>query len=71
MGGELEATVAANVKRAERLRQAILERAFSGRLVAQEAGDEPARVLLARIRAGREEKKAGDIEIMQDRLWRY
>ena len=33
----LEATVTANLKRAERLRQSILKRAFEGKLVAQEA----------------------------------
>jgi len=39
---ELEATVAANVARAGRLRQAVLKRAFEGRLVAQEARDSAA-----------------------------
>ena len=37
---ELEATVAANLARAGRLRQAVLKRAFEGRLVAQDADDE-------------------------------
>ncbi len=37
----LEATVAANLARAGRLRQAVLKRAFEGRLVAKDAGDEP------------------------------
>ena len=46
----LEATVSANLARAVRLRQAVLKRAFEGRLVGQEAGDESAEVLLARIR---------------------
>ncbi len=36
---ELEATVGANLARAGRLRQAVLKRAFEGRLVAQEARD--------------------------------
>ena len=49
----LEATVAANLARAGRLRQAVLKRAFEGRLVAQDAGDESAEVLLARIQTAR------------------
>jgi type I restriction enzyme S subunit len=50
---ELEATVAANLARAERLRQSILKRAFEGKLVAQDASDEPAGVLLEKIRVNR------------------
>jgi type I restriction enzyme S subunit len=47
--------VVANLARARagRLRQAILHRAFTGRLVAQDPDDEPAEELLERIRAGR------------------
>lgn len=41
----------ANLRRAERLRQAILKLAFEGKLVAQDPNDESARVLLDRIRA--------------------
>ena len=48
---EVEATVAANLKRAERLRQSILKRAFEGRLVPQDPSDEPAAALLERIRS--------------------
>ena len=43
--------VEAGVRRAETLRQSILKKAFSGQLVPQDANDEPASVLLARIQA--------------------
>ena len=48
-----EAAVDAGLKRAERLRQSILKQAFSGQLVPQHPDDEPASVLLERIRAER------------------
>ena len=53
---ELEMQVEANLKRAERLRQSILKRAFDGKLVPQDPNEEPASILLERIkttRAGR------------------
>ena len=51
---QAEATVEASLSQAERLRQSILKQAFSGRLVPQDPDDEPASVLLARIKAERE-----------------
>ena len=48
---EIETTLDAELKRAERLRQSILKQTFSGKLVRQDPNDEPASVLLEKIQA--------------------
>lgn len=47
----METTIQASLRRAERLRQSILERAFRGELVPQDPNDEPVEALLARLKA--------------------
>ena len=47
---EIEATIDAELKRSERLRQSILKQAFSGELVPQDPTDEPGEKLLERIK---------------------
>jgi len=48
-----ERQIEGDTQRAARLRQSILKRAFEGKLVPQDPSDEPASVLLERIRANR------------------
>jgi len=67
---DTEAQVAAELKRAERLRQSILARAFAGELVPQNPEDESASALLERLRAQRETPVArqDDAEAIQLQL---
>jgi type I restriction enzyme, S subunit len=48
---QIDVAISANLRRAERLRQSILRKAFAGQLVPQDPDDEPATVLLEHIRA--------------------
>lgn len=50
---QLELTITNSLQQAESLRQSILKKAFAGQLVAQCPDDEPASVLLERIRSER------------------
>lgn len=53
----IEQDISDNLKRADVLRQAILKKAFSGKLVDQDPNDEPASVLLARIAEEKQQAK--------------
>ena len=56
---EMEKAVEQSLKRAKRLRQSILKRAFEGKLAPQDPSDEPASTLLERIKA---EKARREVE---------
>jgi len=55
---ELEKVIEQNLKRAEKLRQSILKKAFEGKLVPQDSTDEPADKLLERIKAEKAKREA-------------
>lgn len=50
---DVDAAIVSSVRRSDRLRRAVLSRAFQGRLVPQDPPDEPAAILLERIRVAR------------------
>lgn len=50
---KIDEIIVTNLQQSEALRQSILKKAFEGKLVPQDPNDEPASVLLERIRAGR------------------
>jgi type I restriction enzyme S subunit len=56
---KIEETITDSLKQAESLRQSILKKAFEGKLVHWDPNDEPASVLLARIKAERENNGIG------------
>jgi len=57
---QAQVAIETSLKRIERARQSILERAFSGRLVSQDPHDEPASVLLERIQEERARRVGED-----------
>ena len=58
---QLDGEIGTQLASASSLRQAILTKAFSGQLVAQDPNDEPASVLLDRIKTEKEQaSKSGD-----------
>ena len=55
---QLESDINTNLKKSETLRQSILKKAFSGQLVPQDPNDEPASVLLEKIKAEKAKLKS-------------
>ena len=56
---ELEKAVNEGLEKADKLKQSILKKAFEGKLVPQDPNDEPAAVLLERIKAAKENSTKG------------
>lgn len=54
---KIEENITQSLQQAEALRQSILKKAFEGKLVPQDPSDEPASVLLERIKANKEKIK--------------
>jgi type I restriction enzyme S subunit len=59
---KIEESIEQSLKLSEALRQSILKKAFEGKLVPQNPNDEPATVLLERIRQEREQSDKAKIK---------
>lgn len=55
---QIEKDIETNIQKSESLRQSILKKAFSGQLVEQDQNDEPASVLLERLRVEKESQNS-------------
>jgi len=67
VAAQTEATLEANLKRAARLRQSILKKAFRGELVPQDPNDEPASELIRRIKGERDKNKQKELPIKREK----
>ncbi len=59
----LEDGIKESIKKVQALRQSILQKAFSGKLVKQDPSDEPASIFLQRIKEARKIPKSNHIKL--------